>query len=213
MKVLLVDDHPLFLDGMQSLLRTRDIDAVATARDGWEGLEKARLLRPDLILMDIEMPGLSGLETTRLIKAEMPRVVIVMLTMSASDENLFEALRNGARGYLLKTDDTDVFFQHMEGLMRGEASLSAALAGRVLDAFIRLDRKPSMHEALSQATSLSQRQAQVLALVAEGLTYKEVGVRLHLSERTIKYHMGEILERLHLENRKQAIAYARRMNL
>lgn len=214
MKVLLADDHPLFLDGIASLLRAHDVDVVGTARDGREALEKARLLRPDLILMDIGMPGLSGLEATRRITAEMPHVSVVMLTMSASEENLFEALKNGARGYLLKTDDTSVFFQHLEGLMRGEAPLSAAMASRVLDAFSRLGRAalPPEQQASSSAL-LSQRQTQVLTLVAEGLTYKEVGARLYLSERTIKYHMGEILERLHLENRKQAVAYARRMNL
>lgn len=214
MKVLPADDHPLFLDGLASLLSVHDMDVVGTARDGREALEKARILLPDLILMDIEMPRLSGLEATRLIKAELPQIKIVMLTMSVSDDDLFEAFKSGACGYLLKTDDTDIFFQHLAGLMRGESPLSAALAGRVLDAFVHLQRTKALDEnTSSSAALLSHRQTQVLSLVARGLTYKETGAKLFLSERTIKYHMGEILERLHLENRRQAIEYARRMQL
>jgi len=214
MKTLLVDDHPLFLDGLKSLLTVRGIEVVGTARDGIEALEKARSLNPEIILMDIKMPNLDGLAATRLIKAELPAVKIVMLTMSADDEDLFEAIKNGACGYLLKTLDVDEFFTLFLGLARGEVPLSPGLAGRVLEEFAREAMKSkSIKTSEANTEVLSPRQMQVLTLVAQGLTYKEVGAKLCLAERTIKYHIGEIIERLHLENRSQVIQYARGMKL
>jgi DNA-binding NarL/FixJ family response regulator len=212
MRILLVDDHPLFLDGLKTLLTVRGLEVVGIARDGLEAVEKARGLKPEIILMDIEMPRLDGLGATRLIKAEQPDVKIVMLTMSASHDDLFEAIKSGASGYLLKAEDTDRFFELLSGLMRGEVPLSPAFAGRVLEELVqrRADQK-SIEQAEKEAASLTPRQIEVLTLVAQGLTYKEVAARLFLTEPTIKYHMGEIIERLHLENRRQVIEYARRM--
>jgi len=212
MKILLVDDHPLFLDGLKTLLTIRGIEVVGTARDGLEALEKARALQPDVILMDIQMPHLDGLAATRLIKAEQPEVKIGMLTMSDNDEDLFEAIKSGASGYLLKTEDTDKFFELLMGLTRGEVPLSPGLASRVLEEFARQrGAGESLQQAEDKKEALTPRQIEVLTLVAQGLTYKEVGAKLFLSERTIKYHMGEIIERLHLENRQQVIEYGRRM--
>ena len=214
MKTFLVDDHPLFLDGLKNLLNLRGIEVVGTAHDGMEALEKARTLHPEIILMDIQMPKLDGLAATRLIKAELPDVRIVMLTMSVEDEDLFEAIKNGACGYLLKTHDVDEFFSLFLGLARGEVPLSPGLAGRVLEEFARQAvRSKSVKSVETKTEVLSARQIQVLTLVAQGLTYKEVGAKLCLAERTIKYHIGEIIERLHLENRSQAIQYARGMRL
>jgi two-component system NarL family response regulator len=237
MRVLLADDHPLFLDGLKNLLTGRGVQVVGTARDGVEVLEKARSLQPDVILMDIQMPRCSGLAATRLIKAELPEIKIVMLTMSSDDDNLFEAIKSGAYGYLLKTQDTEAFFSCLTELAQGEVPLSSGLASRLLNEYSRLARdeaRPaySKHEtnekeqALGlQAGAESQvegegrsepltiREREVLVLIAQGLTYKEVAVRLYLSERTIKYHMGEIIARLHLENRAQVIEYARRSGL
>lgn len=214
MRVLLADDHPLFLDGLKNLLTIRGIEVVGTARDGLEVLEKARVLQPEAILMDIQMPRLDGLAATRLVKAELPKVKIVMLTMSENDEDLFEAIKSGACGYLLKTQDVDEFFSLFLGLARGEVPLSPGLAGRVLEEFARqaMDSN-SIEPPKTQRETLSARQVQVLTLVAQGLTYKEVGAKLFLAERTIKYHIGEIIERLHLENRSQVIQYARAMRL
>ncbi len=214
MKTLLVDDHPLFLDGLKNLLTLRGIEVVGTARDGMEALEKARSLRPEIILMDIQMPNLDGLAATRLIKAELPDVKIVMLTMSAEDADLFEAIKCGACGYLLKTQDVEEFFPLFLGLARGEVPLSTGLASRVLEEFARQAMETKSTQPVEAKTeALSSRQVQVLTLVAQGLTYKEVGAKLCLAERTIKYHIGEIIERLHLENRSQAIQYARGMKL
>lgn len=214
MKTLLVDDHPLFLNGLKNLLTLRGIEVVGMAHDGMEALEKARSLRPEIILMDIQMPNLDGLAATRLIKAELPDVKIVMLTVSANDEDLFEAIKNGACGYLLKTLDVDEFFSLFLGLARGEVPLSPGLAGHVLEEFARKAKvmeSKSIKSSEAKTEVLSARQMQVLTLVAQGLTYKEVGAKLCIAERTIKYHIGEIIERLHLENRSQVIQYAKSM--
>jgi DNA-binding NarL/FixJ family response regulator len=214
MKVLLVDDHPLFLDGLKNLLTIRGIEVVGTARDGFEALEKARTLKPEVILMDIQMPRLNGLAATRLIKTEQPGVRVVILTMSENDEDLFEAIKSGAIGYLLKAEETDRFFELLSGLMRGEVPLSPGLAGRVLAEFARQGASVgAVGPPLEKERPLTPRQVEVLTLVAQGLTYKEVGAKLFLSEPTIKYHMGEIIERLHLKNRREVIEFARNMKL
>ncbi len=215
MKVLLVDDHPLFLEGFQNLLATSGIEVVGTAGDGLEALDKARALRPDVILMDIQMPRCNGLAATRLIKAELPNVKIVMLTVSDEDKDLFEAIKSGASGYLLKSLDVKEFFEHLSGLAQGEAPLSRGLAGKILEEFSHqadgAGAATQVEEEGSQTKGLTPRQMEVLTLVAQGLTYKKVGAALCLSERTVKYHMREILKRLHLDNRAQVIAYATRM--
>jgi DNA-binding NarL/FixJ family response regulator len=214
MKILLVDDHPLFLEGLKTLLTLRGIEVVGTARDGIDALEKARALQPEVILMDIQMPHLNGLAATRLIKTEQPNVKIVMLTMSENDEDLFEAIKSGACGYLLKADETDKFFELLLGLMRGEVPLSSGLAGRILEEFARHGGlRGAVEQPAEKEEPLTPRQIEVLTLVSQGLTYKEVGAKLFLSEPTIKYHMGEIIERLHLKNRRQVIEFARHMKL
>jgi two-component system NarL family response regulator len=213
-KILLVDDHPLFLEGLKTLLTVRGMEVVGTAGDGMEAVEKTRTLKPEVILMDVEMPRLNGMAATRLIKAEQPNVKIVMLTMSEKDEDLFEAIKSGACGYLLKTDETDKFFEMLSGLMKNEVPLSHGLADRVLKEFARQGKMGgSAGQTVEKEAFLTPRQIEVLTLVAQGLTYKEIGAKLFLSERTIKYHMGEIIERLHLENRREAIEYARSMKL
>lgn len=211
MRVLLADDHPLFVDGLKNLLTGRGMEVVGTAQDGWDALEKARALHPNLVLMDIQMPHLDGLAATRLIKAEMPEVKIVMLTMQADNEALFEAIKSGATGYLLKTERTEVFFELLQGMAEGEAPLSRGLAERILKEFGGQDAFSAPEKPLEKR--LSSRQLQVLTLVAEGLTYKEIGAKLFVSERTVKYHMGEIVQRLQMENRTQVLEYARRMHL
>ncbi len=213
MKVLLVDDHPLFLDGLKNLLGTRGVQVLGTAKGGSEALDKARGLRPEVILMDIHMPGCDGLMATRLIKAEMPQVKIVMLTMSAEDDDLFEAIKSGASGYLLKTQDTEEFLKQLLEMERGEAPLAPGMAARVLAEYRQQMSTQRSGEGLRQGQSLSPRELDVLALVAQGLTYKEVAAQLCLTERTIKYHMGELIARLHLENRAEVIEYARRTGL
>ena len=214
MRVLLADDHPLFLDGLKNLLHLRDIEVIGTARDGLEALEKTRSLKPEVIIMDVQMPRMNGLEATRRIMMEQPEIKIVMLTMSENDEDLFEAIQNGACGYLLKTEEPDKFFERLSGLMRGEVPLSPGLAKRILNKLARQGRAGQpVEQVMAEEEYLTPRQIEVLTLVVQGLTYKEIGAKVFLSERTIKYHMGQIIERLQLENRRQAIEYARRTGL
>jgi DNA-binding NarL/FixJ family response regulator len=212
LKILLVDDHPLFLEGIRNLLTARGLQVVGTAGDGLEALAKARALHPNLILMDVQMPRCNGLAATRMIKAEMPDVKIVMLSVSEDDADLFEALRSGACGYLLKNLDARVFFDLLERVIQDEAALAPGMTVKVLAEFARQAGGPAaVSPESSPAPTLSSRQMEILTLAAQGLTYKEVGEALCLSERTVKYHVGEILKRLHLKNRAQLIAYAVQM--
>jgi DNA-binding NarL/FixJ family response regulator len=212
MKVLLVDDHALFLEGLHKLLIGRGVQVVGTARDGLEGLEKTRQLSPDIILMDIRMPGCDGLSATRLIKAEKPETKIVMLTTSTDEADLFEAIKSGACGYLLKSLEAEPFITYLQGVMRGEAAVSQEMAGALLKEFARL-AGPGTAPGGSAEETLTPRQIEILQLVAEGIPYKEIAERLCLSDHTVKYHVGEIMQRLHLKNRSQVLAYAARSGL
>ena len=210
MKVLLVDDHALFLEGLQKLLTGRGVQVLGTARDGLEALEKTRQLSPDMILMDIRMPGCDGLTATRLIKAEKPESKIVMLTTSTDEADLFEAIKSGACGYLLKSLEAEPFITYLQGVMRGEAAISREMAGALLKEFARQADPGGTGAGGSAEEALNPRQIEILQLVAEGIPYKEIAGRLCLSEHTIKYHIGEIMQRLHLKNRSQVLAYAAR---
>ena len=203
MKILLLDDHALFLEGLENLLTARGFTVVGTARDGLQALEQARALNPDVILMDIRMPRCDGLTAARLIKSELPNIQIVMLTTSNEETDLFEAIKSGASGYLLKSLEGESFFDMLTGLARD-------LAAQVLKEFAAQAERASGSSQPQATPNLTAREREVLTFVAQGLTYKEVGKSLHLSEHTVKYHMGNILRRLHLKNREQAIVYARR---
>src|SRR5512136_1336261 len=212
MKYLLVDDHALFLQSLKVLLTASGRTVVGTASNGMEALKQARLLSPDVILMDIEMPGGDGLSATRLIKAEMPQIKIIMLTVSASDEHLLEAVKSGASGYLLKSQSADRFLAMVADVAQGGAALPPDLAARLLEAFAH-QAQPVEAPAAGPPSDLTPRQAQILTLLARGLTYPQIGEALCLREATVRYHLGQILDRLHLENRAQVIAYAARHGL
>jgi DNA-binding NarL/FixJ family response regulator len=227
MRILLADDHALFAEALQDLLQARGHQVVGAASNGLEALQLARELQPDIILMDVRMPVCDGLEATRLIKTELPEIQIVMLTASAEHDDLFEALKSGANGYLLKNLKPDVFFNYLAGMTRGEAPLSRELSAYLLQEFAQqandLDKqKHSIENPKTERdrigedqqpdkqpeTMLTNRQLEILNMVATGLSYKEVGAALHLSENTVKYHMGGIVRSLHQKNREQVVAYA-----
>lgn len=214
MKLMLADDHPLFLEGLQYLLETYGLEIAGIARNGKEAVEQARILRPDIILMDIKMPGLSGMDALKLIKAEMPEIKIVMLTSSEENEDLFDAVKYGASGYLLKNTNAKELVNMLADLEKDEIPLSPGLAARLLIEFKRIDAEKHI-ETLenTKGEQLTKRQLEVLEMAAKGITYKEVGEALGLTERTVKYHMKRIIELLHLENRAQVIAYAARIGL
>ena len=217
MRILLADDHGLFVEGLQNLLQAGGYEVIGAAYDGLEALQLARSLHPDLIFMDIRMPKCNGLEATRLIKTELPEIQIVMLTTSAEDADLFEAFKSGANGYLLKNLKAEQLFDYLAGLERGEAPLSRELSARLLHEFsqqaVELDglKDPvgfNKSSGSNTGEELTSRQLEILEMVAGGLSYKEAGAALHISENTVKYHMGEILQRLHAKNRAQVVAYA-----
>jgi DNA-binding NarL/FixJ family response regulator len=215
LRVLLVDDHPLFLEGLRNLLISEGMEVVGMAHDGLEALAAARGLRPDVILMDVQMPRCDGLAATRLIKAEMPECKIVMLTVSDDEADLFEAIKSGASGYLLKRLDAQEFFAYLADLQAGHPPFSPGLAARILEEFAHGSARPAPQARVenAQGAALSPRQMQILTLVAQGQTYRQVAETIGITERTVKYHMAEILDRLHLQNRAQVIAYAARMGL
>ncbi len=206
MRILLADDHKLFLQSLRMLLMSAGYEVMGMAGDGAKALQLARAQHPDLVLMDIDMPLCDGLSATRLIKAELPEIKIVMLTVSASDENLFEAVKSGASGYILKSQDADKVLEMIDQVAAGGAALPPELAVRLLEDYARQVRRAELLDLAPD--ELTPRQTEILALVARGLTYAQVGEALCLSEATVRYHMGQIMNRLHLENRAQVIAYA-----
>lgn len=217
LRVLLVDDHPLFLDGMRNMLTARGMQVIGAAHDGDDAQELARQLHPDVILMDMNMPRCDGLAATAQIKAELPDIKIIILTVAADQEKLFQALQAGASGYLLKSLDSDEFFQLLHEAVHGEIVLSQGLAEQAMREFARRSAA-SPHDDLPTASppqaadrlrGLSNRQRDILQRAAEGSTYKEIAAALFLSEATVKYHMGQIIELLQVENRREAIALAR----
>jgi DNA-binding NarL/FixJ family response regulator len=210
MRVLIVDDHQLFRDGIRGLLQAEGIEVVGEASDGLEALEQVRSLQPDIILLDIKMPRCDGLEATRLIKAEMPDAKIVILTAVEEDDSIFEAIKSGAQGYLLKNMRAAEFISLLKGVERGEAAITSDVAGRILDDFSRRARGVRGER---DAEELTERELEVLRLVVEGRTNRKIGVKLGLSENTVKYHLRHILEKLHLQNRAQVVAYAMRRGL
>lgn len=216
MKLMLVDDHLLFLEGLQYLLETYGIQVLGKAKNGNEALVKARIIKPDIILMDIRMPECDGLNALKLIKEEMPDIKILMLTTSEEDEDLFTAIKYGASGYLYKNTEAKDLIDMLLQIEKGEVPLSPGLAARILLEFRAKADTPhrkSKDAQISKEEYLTKRQLEVLEMVAGGITYKEAGDVLGLSERTVKYHMGRIIELLQLENKAQVIKYAAQRGL
>ncbi len=205
-RVLLVDDHPMFLEGLRNLLTAYGIEVVGLAHDGLEAQGLAQATQPDVIVMDLHMPRCDGLEATRRIKAQLPDIEIVILTVSAEEDTLLKALQAGASGYLLKSMKAEDFFLLISNLDKDTSAIAPQLTGKVLAEFQkRVDAEPE--------NTLSSRQVEILSLVAQGLTYREIAKRLFISERTVKRQMKDILTQLHLSSRAEAAAYARRRGL
>jgi two-component system NarL family response regulator len=213
LRILLADDQPLFLDGLHNLLKTRGLTIVGMARDGLEAIEQVKTLQPEVVLMDVQMPKCDGVEATRRIKTEFPETKVVLLTVSEEDEHLLDAIKHGADGYLLKNMDASQLFSTLERLARNEIQIAPELTSHLLKEFNRTGNqvRSATDPQDTVPAELTFRQWEVLRLIARGLTYKEAGRELHLTEQAIKYHMGQILERLQLKNREQAIAYLRQV--
>lgn len=212
MRVLIADDHGLFRDGLRSLLEARGVDVVGEARNGREAIDLVRKLRPDVVLMDLAMPEFNGLDATRLLTAEFPEVKVIVVTASEEDSSLFEAIKSGAQGYIFKNLEAPQFFELLEGVMRGEPALTPRLARKLLTEFARPAQAGTQRER--HPDELTVREYDVLHLLVQGVTSnRDLAERLVISENTVKYHLRNILDKLHLQNRAQVIAYAVRHGL
>jgi DNA-binding NarL/FixJ family response regulator len=212
LRILLVDDHVLFRKGIASLLAVRqDITIVGEASDGDEAVILAQQTMPDVILMDVNMPRQDGIETVKIIKRELPHIQIVMLTVSDDDNDLFEAIKSGAKGYLLKNLEPLELYGMLDRLRQGEAPISGAMAAKILREF----RQPGYTQGKeTQAVDeLTTREIEVLEQVVTGASNKEIADTLHITENTVKIHLRNILEKLHVQNRIQAAVYAVRQGL
>jgi len=209
MRILLADDHALFRDGVASLLAAWGHEVVGAAADGEEAIVLADALRPDLLLMDVRMPGIGGVEATRRLADALPGMPIVMLTVSEDEADLFAAIKAGARGYLLKNLEAAQLRSMIDAVSRGEAAITPATAARII---AELNR-PGPGPARPDPDRLTDRELDVLRLVTEGLRNKEIAARLSISENTVKFHLKNILEKLHAESRTAVAARAVREGL
>jgi DNA-binding NarL/FixJ family response regulator len=207
MRIALADDHALFRDGLASLLLAWGHEVVGAASDGLETVELVDRLHPELVLMDVQMPRMTGLEATRRIAFAHPDVAIVMLTVSENEDDLFDAIKAGARGYLLKNLESAQLRSMLEAVERGDAAISPATAARIIAELARPAAAPADRDRLTD------REVEVLQLVTAGLRNKEIAARLGITENTAKYHLRNILEKLHAESRTELAARAVREGL
>jgi DNA-binding NarL/FixJ family response regulator len=210
MRIVLADDHALFRDGLRSLLEARGFEVLGEASDGREAVDLANRLEPDVLLMDLSMPNMTGLDATRTLTAQTSKVKIVMLTASEDDADLFEAIKAGAQGFLFKNLKADELVAMLEAVGRGEPGLTPTLARKVLAEFAR----PSPNRHMRASDELTEREHEVLSLLVQGITSnRELAERLIVTENTVKYHLRNILDKLHVQNRAQVVAHAIRQGL
>jgi DNA-binding NarL/FixJ family response regulator len=209
LRVLLADDHPLFREGLAAVLATRpEVELVGQAATGPEAVAQALALLPDIVLMDIQMPGLSGIEATRRIAHASPHIGVIMLTMLEDDDSVFAAMRAGARGYVLKGADKAEVLRTIEAVARGEALFGPAIARRLVAFFGTLGGKLAGAPPLA-FPELTEREREVLHLIAQGITNSAIAERLSLSPKTVGNHISNIFSKLQVADRAEAIVRAR----
>lgn len=208
-RVLIADDHRLFRQGLISLMKTREdlVQVVGEAETGLEAIEMVERLLPDIVLLDIYMPDGNGLEAARAIRAKAPKTAIVILTSSELDEHLYEAVKIGVDGYLLKNLDGEELFGLLAGIQKGEAAMTRAMAARLLKTMTVVNGN------LAASNELTEREVEVLRLVARGDSNMQIAVQLYISVNTVKTHIKSILSKLQLENRTQVAAFAAKAGL
>jgi DNA-binding NarL/FixJ family response regulator len=212
-RVLIVDDHALFRRGLQMVLEGEtDIDVVGEAGDGQEAIERAESTTPDVVLMDVRMPKRSGIEATRTIKDTLPSTKILMLTISDEEADLYEAIKAGASGYLLKEISIEEVADAVRAVHAGQSLISPSMASKLLNEFAAMVKRRD-ERAQVPGPRLTSRELEVLKLVAKGLNNRDIGQELFISENTVKNHVRNILEKLHLHSRMEAVVYAVREKL
>jgi len=208
-RVLVVDDHALFRRGIVTVLANQEnISVVGEAVNGLEAIDKAEELVPDVIVMDLNMPQCSGLEATQALQAKMPQVSILVLTVSDNEADLFHAIKFGATGYILKNTEPEELVQAIHHIAQGGVILSPMMAAKLLTEFRGLGTDAMVKKTAEEEDNLSPREDEVLRLVSQGATNKEIADSLFISENTVKTHLRNIMDKLHLANRSQAAAYA-----
>jgi DNA-binding NarL/FixJ family response regulator len=213
LRVLVCDDHALFRRGLQMVLEQEaDLELVGEASDGVEAVQKAQELMPDVILMDVRMPKRSGIEAARDIKDVLPHVKILMLTISDEEADLYEAIKAGASGYLLKEIPIDEVAEAIRSVWAGQSRISPSMASKLLTEFAAMS-KASSEKPQVPTPHLTDREMEVLRLVAQGLNNRDIAKQLFISENTVKNHIRNILEKLHLHSRMEAVVYAVREKL
>jgi DNA-binding NarL/FixJ family response regulator len=214
MRILLADDHALFRDGIASLLSAWDHEVVGQAPDGISAVAMARELQPDLVLLDVAMPGGGGLAAVEALTDAEPGIAIVMLTASEDLDDLFSALKAGARGYLLKNLESRELRAMLDAVARGEAAITPAIAARIIAELARGDRPAAEPRGGGRDPDrLTEREVDVLGGVVDGLRNKEIAAQLGVSENTVKFHLRNILDKLHAQSRAEAAARAVRDGL
>ena len=203
MRILLVDDHALVRSAIRQALEAPDVDVVGEARSAEEAIELAAVLRPDVVLLDIDLPGMSGIEAVRELAPRLPETRIVMLTVSTERRDLLDAMRHGAAGYLTKDLTGDALLRAVRGLRRGDLAMSRVHAAQVMDQLVRGTRG-SGAEQDELGTLLSSREREVLRLLAEGMTDREIASALAISPRTVESHVSSVLRKLGVRNRAEA---------
>jgi len=213
-RVLIADDHAIVRKGIRALLATEpDIEVVGEAQDGREAIAKAQAAQPDVILMDLIMPGMDGLDATRYLSTNLPHSRILVLTSFAGDDKIFPAIKAGALGYLLKDSEPEELVEAIQQVHRGESSLHPSVARKVLRELADRRHPPGSYEQSLDGDQLTERQVEVLQLVAQGHSNQEIAVQLTISEATVRTHVSNILSKLHLASRTQAALYALREGL
>jgi DNA-binding NarL/FixJ family response regulator len=207
-RVLIADDQPLFRRGLNVVLHTEErIDVIAEAEDGEEAIQKAEELAPDVVLMDVRMPKVNGIQAARAIRDLVPSTKILMLTVSDEEDDLFQAIKAGANGYLLKEVSVEEVAEAVRAVVQGQTLITPSMASKLLNEFVNLDRRVNEKQQLPSPT-LTTRELEVLKLVAKGMSNREIADELYISENTVKNHVRNILEKLHLHSRMEAVIYA-----